>query len=109
MKLISLKLNINENLQTLCTPQKQASVQETTMISNLWKWAHLERSVFHVIKLSAFSWPLHDLWCQMLVKVIQHFNKIPSFSPHTSSLSDADLNHTLVAIIACLFKKQWGY
>lgn len=62
------------------------------MISNLWKWAHLERSVFHVIKLSAFSWPIRDLWCQMLVKVIQHFNKIPSFSPHTSSLSDADLN-----------------
>lgn len=26
----------------------------------------------------------------MLAKVIQHFNKIPSFSPQPSSLSDAD-------------------
>lgn len=71
-------------------PQKQAGVQDTTLFSNLWKGAHLERSVFHVIKLSACSWPIYDLWCQMLAKVIQHFNKIPSFSPQPSSLSDAD-------------------
>lgn len=69
--------------------QEEAGVQDATL-SNLWKQACSLRCVFNVIKLSAHCWPIYDLWCQMLAKVIWHFNKIPSFSPlRPSSLSDA--------------------
>ncbi len=47
-----------------------AGAQEAVLLSHLWKQAHLEWFVFNVIKLSACSGPIHDLWCQMLAKVI---------------------------------------
>lgn len=57
-----------------CKPEKwqqqEAGVQEATLFSNLWKQAHLEWFAFNVIKLSACCWPIYDLWCQMLAKVI---------------------------------------
>lgn len=52
------------------TKKKQAGVQEASLFSNLWKEAHLEWFTFNVIKLSACSWPIFDLWCHMLAKVI---------------------------------------